>query len=153
MKKVRRPKSCEICDGIFRRNKKKEVVHTLRSKNLRRCIGCQFIEDRVKEICFICGNEMYNNLSLFIQNGNTCRRCLDNVNEALVIRQKEEAEKAKAIRYQKWLIINNLFMCEDSQKLFDFEEQTKKEALKIKQQEGRSKNKKKRLDKKNKKVV
>lgn len=147
MKKARRPKSCEICEGIFRKNRKKEVVHTLRSKNLKRCKGCQFVEDRIKEVCFICGGEMFNSLSLFIQNGNTCRRCLENVSRELAIRQQQEAEKAKAIRYQKWLIKNNLFMCEDSQKLFDFEEQTKKEALKIKQQEGRSKNKKKRLDK------
>ena len=80
---------CEICEIIMDREWKDEKTGEIKkslykssTENPNRCEDCLHYEDRIKNVCG-CGKEFTNTNKYFIQNGNFCPDCMQEVNLAL----------------------------------------------------------------------
>jgi hypothetical protein len=92
---------CEMCDGKLKSN-----LFKVSETNPNRCNFCEFIDQDMKNVCCCCEIPFRNNLKNFIQHGNYCYACMENVSKYLE-KNKEDLQKEKfEERFTKWLITN-----------------------------------------------
>lgn len=77
-------KKCSICDIVLSNIAE---YNTQSKTKIDRCIGCENIEDEIKDLC-VCGNIIYNNLSYYKQNGNMCKKCISKVNHIIYLKNE-----------------------------------------------------------------
>jgi len=68
---------CECCEIIF-----SDLGDVPSKENPLRCKSCLQVEDNIKTECFLCRDEMFNDLARYIEKGNLCSTCVSSVFQA-----------------------------------------------------------------------
>ena len=70
---------CSVCKIIL---SNKEPFNS-QSSNPERCIDCEFVEEKIKNKCDLCGATYENTLHLYTLFGNTCGKCMRKINNKM----------------------------------------------------------------------